>query len=79
VAVLPIAAFVERGFVTDAADERGHRNVFGAYEEFARYARTPLAGAASLSGRVSGRRVSLSAAIPFPPFRVFAYFRAFAF
>jgi len=39
VALVPIAAFIRRGFVPDAPDELGHQNVHGSYEDFARYSR----------------------------------------
>ena len=39
VAVLPAAAFLERGFAMSPPDERGHQDVYGSYEDFARYSR----------------------------------------
>src|SRR5207247_2917539 len=49
VAALPVAAFTSRGFSMDEPDSIGHQNVFGAYEDFARYSRELRAEARLLS------------------------------
>ena len=39
VAILPVIAFTDRGFSVGEPGEVGHQNVYGAYEDFARYSR----------------------------------------
>jgi hypothetical protein len=49
VARLPISELTKRGFTVDEPDETGHVNVFGTFEDFARYSRELSGGAELLS------------------------------